>query len=146
MCAAILLLPLAAQEESPAVPVEVKIKKDKGKKFNRQEMSEIYHAACLQAAMELWPNLSKAEQAAKLRPVLVLEIGGDNNRVFINSSLRHSVIELDGWDRQHMEWFAQGVIYAALAQVLTAEKFVFLARMAMQASDATISVQELKKE
>jgi hypothetical protein len=127
-------------EDMDAPPIEIHVKH--GAKFEFARMQAIYFAACHEVAAELWPDLSKNRQSQKLRPAIVLEVGGDKDSVEVDVENGTARVSMRRWSD---ESFSYAVVIAAHLRASSKEKKRLMAVAAVQTASATVSVEELKK-
>lgn len=105
------------------------------KKWSAEEAGRIYLAACNLVARRVRP-----EKPPALRPRFVLILGTRENEIVRNGMTAE--VHLKAWDSAR---FAEATVLMAAHEVLKVEEISGLARDALLAANATVTVSELKQ-
>jgi hypothetical protein len=123
-----------ASAAQSAVPFEVS--NPKHLKWSMEEAGRIYLSACGLVARAVRP-----EKPPRLQPKFVLVLGAGANQIVRSEG--SSEIHLTKWDRER---FAEAMVILTAREILKNEDVRQLARSALIAAEATVSVSELKEK
>jgi hypothetical protein len=105
-------------------------------KWPVEEAGRIYSSAC-----ELVARAVRPERPPRLQPRFVLVLGAGSNQIVRNQG--NSEIHLTKWDPGQ---FAEAMVVLTTREILKNEDVRDLARSALIAAEATVSVSELKEK